>query len=233
MVDRRVLVPRPETEVVARTAIDEVVRLGARRGAHDPWGGAATSFPVADLGTGSGAIALALARELPDAEVWATDVSDDALAVARANLAGVGSAATRVRLESGSWFDALPEALRGRLRLVVSNPPYVAEHEVADLPADVADWEPRQALVSGPTGLEAIEAILAGAASGSIPRAACSSWSSRRIRPTPRSGPPPPPGSTTWASCATSPTATGCSSAGSASRRSAGRYRHPHGALAR
>jgi release factor glutamine methyltransferase len=95
--------------------------------------------------------------------VWATDVSEDALAVARANLAGVGSAATRVRLESGSWFDALPDALRGRLRLVVSNPPYVAEHEFPDLPADVADWEPRQALVSGPSGLEAIEAILAGA----------------------------------------------------------------------
>jgi release factor glutamine methyltransferase len=163
MVDRRVLVPRPETEVVARTAIEESVRLGARRGEHDPWGGATTSFPVADLGTGSGAIALALARELPDAEVWATDVSEDALAVARANLAGVGSAATRVRLQSGSWFDALPDALRGRLRLVVSNPPYVAEHEFPDLPADVADWEPRQALVSGPSGLEAIEAILAGA----------------------------------------------------------------------
>ena len=163
LVDRRVLVPRPETEVVARTAIDEVVRLGARQGAHDPWGGAATSFPVADLGTGSGAIALALARELPDAEVWATDVSEDALAVARANLAGVGSAATRVRLAPGSWFDGLPGDLRGRLKLVVSNPPYVAEHEVADLPADVADWEPRLALVSGPSGLEAIEAIVAEA----------------------------------------------------------------------
>jgi release factor glutamine methyltransferase len=102
-------------------------------------------------------------RELPDAEVWATDVSDDALAVARANLAGVGSAATRVRLECGSWFDALPADLRGRLQLVVSNPPYVAEHEVADLPSDVADWEPRSALVSGPSGLEAIEAIVADA----------------------------------------------------------------------
>ncbi len=85
------------------------------------------------------------------------------MAVARANLAGAGSAATRVRLECGSWFDALPDALRGRLLLVVSNPPYVAEHEVADLPADVADWEPRQALVSGESGLEAIEVIIAGA----------------------------------------------------------------------
>ncbi len=163
LVDRRVLVPRPETEVVARTAIDEVVRLGARRGSHDPWGGGDTAYAVADLGTGSGAIALALARELPDAEVWATDVSDDAISVARANLAGAGSAATRVRLARGSWFAALPLELRGRLRLVVSNPPYVAEHEVPDLPPDVADWEPRVALVSGPSGLEAIDTIVAGA----------------------------------------------------------------------
>ena len=143
----------------------------------------ATAFAVADLGTGSGALALALARELPDAEVWATDVSDDALAVARANLAGVGSAATRVRLARGSWFDALPTELRGRLRLVVSNPPYVAEHEVPDLPADVAEWEPRDALVSGPTGLRGDRDDRAQrAASGSTPPAACWWWSSRRTR---------------------------------------------------
>jgi release factor glutamine methyltransferase len=159
LVDRRVLVPRPETEVVARIAVEEVTRLGARRGKGDPWV-SHTEYAVADLGTGSGALALTLAAELPDAEVWATDVSDDALAVARANLAGIGVAATRVRITAGSWFGALPAELRGRLRLVVSNPPYVAEHEVADLPAVVADWEPRGALVSGPTGLEAIEEIV-------------------------------------------------------------------------
>jgi release factor glutamine methyltransferase len=163
LVDRRVLVPRPETEVVARTAIDEAVRLGARRGRHDAWLAADTSYAVADLGTGSGALALALARELPDAEVWATDVSEDALAVARANVAGIGSAGVRVRLRAGSWFEALPPERRGGFRVIVSNPPYVAEHEVADLPRDVADWEPRGALVSGPTGLEAIEVIIAGA----------------------------------------------------------------------
>ena len=163
LVDRRVLVPRPETEVVARTAIDEAVRLGARRGAHDAWLAADTSYAVADLGTGSGAIALALARELPDAEVWATDGSDDALAVARANVAGIGSAGTRLRLRSGSWFEALPPERRGAFRVIVSNPPYVAEYEVDDLPRDVADWEPRGALVSGPTGLEAIEVIVTGA----------------------------------------------------------------------
>jgi release factor glutamine methyltransferase len=163
LVDRRVLVPRPETEVVAQTAIEEAVRLGSRRGKHDGWLASHTSYAVADLGTGSGAIALALARELPDAEVWATDASDDALAVARANLAGVGSAATRVRVRPGSWYDALPSELRGALRVIVSNPPYVADHEVADLPRDVVEWEPHSALVSGPTGYEALEVLIADA----------------------------------------------------------------------
>jgi release factor glutamine methyltransferase len=158
LVDPRVLIPRPETEITAQVAIDEVVRLGARRGRSDPWSGAATMYAIADLGTGSGALALALAGELPDAEVWGTDVSDDALAVARANLAGTGLPSTRVRLARGSWFDALPSRLRGCLRLVVSNPPYVAESELADLPAEL-QHEPRAALVSGATGMEAIEQI--------------------------------------------------------------------------
>lgn len=159
LVDRRVLVPRPETEVVAQVALEEAVRLGARRGTADPWLHD-TAYAVADLGTGSGALALTLAAGLPDAEVWATDVSADALAVARANLAGIGTAATRVRLVEGTWFAALPPELAGRLRVVVSNPPYVAEAEATDLPGEVADWEPRLALVSGPTGLEAITEIL-------------------------------------------------------------------------
>jgi len=159
MVDRRVLVPRPETEVVAQLALEEATRLGLRRGKGDPWV-SNTEYAVADLGTGSGAIALTLAVELPDAEVWATDVSDDALAVARANLAGIGVAATRVRVAGGSWFAALPIELRGQLRLVVSNPPYIAEHEVVDLPPVVVEWEPRHALVSGPSGMEAVAEIV-------------------------------------------------------------------------
>jgi release factor glutamine methyltransferase len=159
-VDRRVLIPRPETEVTAQIAIDEVARFGAAVGRRPAWSGTATSYVVADLGTGSGALALALAAVLPDAEVWATEQSGDALAVARANLAGAGTTATRVRLAEGSWFGALPDELRGRLRLLVCNPPYVSEPEVADLPPDVAWHEPRVALVSGPTGLEAIEEIL-------------------------------------------------------------------------
>jgi release factor glutamine methyltransferase len=163
MVDPRVLIPRPETETTAELAIEEAGRAGKQRGRADPWGGGVTAYAVADLGTGSGALALALAAELPDAEVWATDASADALEVARANVAGAGTTGVRVRLAHGSWYDALPERLRGALALVVSNPPYVAGDET--LPPEVADHEPLAALVSGPTGLEAIE-ILVGEAPG-------------------------------------------------------------------
>jgi release factor glutamine methyltransferase len=163
LVDRRVLIPRPETEVVAEVAIEAVVGLGARRGPPEPWAAGRTEYAVADLGTGTGAIALSLAAALPDAEVWATDLSPEAVAVAGANLAGSGLPATRIRLAVGSWFDALPAALRGALRLVVSNPPYVAQHEVDALPESVARWEPRAALVSGPTGFEAIGEIVCAA----------------------------------------------------------------------
>jgi release factor glutamine methyltransferase len=171
-VDRRVLIPRPETEVTARLAIDEAMRLGVRRGRRAPFSGTEAACVVADLGTGSGALALALASDLPDAEVWATDVSAAALAVARANFAGAGTIAARVRVGEGDWFDALPGGLRGGLRVVVSNPPYVAEREVAELPAEVSDYEPRGALVSGSTGLESIERIVADAPAWLEPRGA-------------------------------------------------------------
>jgi release factor glutamine methyltransferase len=147
LVDRRVLIPRPETEVVVEVALREAHRVGLE------------GLIAADLGTGSGAIALSLALELPGVEVWGTDVSPAALAVASANLAGMGTfVAPRVRLAQGSWFDALPRDLQGRLGLVVSNPPYVAESD--ELPAVVADWEPADALVSGPTGLEALQQVV-------------------------------------------------------------------------
>jgi len=162
-VDPRVLIPRPETECTALVARAEAERLGARRGRRDPWRGGLASFLVADLGTGSGALALAVATVFPDAEVWATDASRDALAVARANLAGCGGAAAQVRVAEGDWFDALPDELRSRFRLVVSNPPYVAAAELANLPVEVAAHEPVAALVSGPTGFEAIARIVAGA----------------------------------------------------------------------
>jgi release factor glutamine methyltransferase len=157
LVDPRVLIPRPETEWVVEIALGEAVRFGLRRGRRAPLD-ARTDAVVADLGTGSGAIALALAAELPDVLVWATDASAEALEVAAANVAGCG--ATRVRLAAGSWFAALPQTLVGRLALVVANPPYIADSEVGSLPPEVADHEPRTALVSGPTGMEAIEELV-------------------------------------------------------------------------
>src|SRR5207302_10334953 len=85
-----------------------------------------------------------------------------ARAVARANLAGTGGgAATRVRLAHGDWYGALPPTLAGRVQVIVANPPYVAEDD--QLPAEVADWEPYEALVAGPGGTEDIEAVVAGA----------------------------------------------------------------------
>ena len=153
LVDRRVLIPRPETEVVAELAVEELRRLG----------GGDRPVRAVDLGTGSGALALSLAAEVITAEVWGTDRSTDALAVARANLAGLGRPGSRVRLAAGDWFAALPADLQGGLDLVVSNPPYVGAGE--DLPPEVADWEPREALVAGPRGDEALLAILAEAPS--------------------------------------------------------------------
>lgn len=138
MVDRRVLIPRPETEVVAGHALAELDRNGGRL--------------VVDLGTGSGAIGLSVAAEREHAEVWLTDASPDSLAVARANVAGLGRAGARVTVAEGHWFDALPPDARGTIDVVVSNPPYLAEHEA--LPASVADWEPAGALVAGPEGTE-------------------------------------------------------------------------------
>lgn len=147
-VDERVLIPRPETEIVAGLAIAEV----EQRSAPD------REVLIADLGTGSGAIALAVAAECPRARVYATDRSVAALTVARANLAGLGRAATRVTIHEGSWFDALSEAIRGSLDVVVANPPYVADDE--SLPDEIANWEPSSALRAGPRGTEDIESLI-------------------------------------------------------------------------
>lgn len=150
MVDRRVLIPRPETEIVAGHALAEFDRTLKARGAAEG--------TVVDLGTGSGAIGLSVAFERGSARVWATDVDPDALHVARANLAGIGRPARNVTLAEGSWFAALPATLRGAVDVIVSNPPYVAIDD--QLPPEIREWEPMSALVPGPTGYESYEAIL-------------------------------------------------------------------------
>jgi release factor glutamine methyltransferase len=171
-IDPLVLIPRPETEQVvdvALAALDRMASTGSGDGIE-----ASTNSPVAvDLGTGSGAIALALAaeagRRFPNLEVWATDVSADALAVAEQNLGLLSlrdaDAAARVRLAQGWWFGALPAALKGRIDLIVANPPYVSESEYTQLDPGVRDWEPKGALVApmgagGVGGMADIEAIV-------------------------------------------------------------------------
>ena len=147
-VDRRVLIPRPETELVVEAVLHLLASSPTRR--------------VADLGTGSGAIGLALADELPidGTEVWLTDADADALDVARSNLAGIGRAARNVRIEQGDWFDALPAGVA--FDAIVSNPPYVADG--SDLLDDtVRDWEPAQALFAGPDGLDDYRRLVPGA----------------------------------------------------------------------
>ncbi len=131
-----VFVPRPETEIVVDAA------LGAVRHVATP--------VVVDVGTGAGPIALGLKDERPDATVWATDASLDAVALARENAASLGLS---IDVAQGDLLSPLPPQLRGEVDLVVSNPPYVTEREVPSLAIEVLA-DPRDALV-GPTDLRA------------------------------------------------------------------------------
>jgi len=142
-----VLIPRPETEGLVEAVLEVLAAERAR------W----THPRVLDLGTGSGAIALALASECPDARVTATDDSPSALAVAHGNAVTLGLA-TRVRFVEGEWLDAVPPD--DRFEAIVSNPPYVAEHEREHLPTDVRDHEPESALFAGDDGLDDVRTIL-------------------------------------------------------------------------
>ena len=151
MVDPRVLIPRPETELI----VDVV--LGRLRGT--------TGAVVVDLGAGSGNIGLSVLDESPlgSVTVWMTDVSDDAQNVARANAAGIGRAAAHARFATGDWFEALPSELRGVLDVVVSNPPYIA-HGDPEVDSSVLAHEPHGALFAADDGLADIRTIATGAA---------------------------------------------------------------------
>lgn len=142
-----VLVPRPETEVL----VEQVLQV--LREERDRWPGPR----VLDLGTGSGAIALSIASEHPTAIVTGTDRSARALEIARSNATPL-RLKRPVRMLLGSWFEAVDST--ERFEVVVSNPPYVAEHERELLPHDVREHEPALALFSGATGLEALREIV-------------------------------------------------------------------------
>jgi len=142
-----VLVPRPETEGLVVRVLD-LCRASPQ----------AAGSRIVDVGTGSGAIAVTLARHLPEARITATDLSPEALQVARGNAARHGVAERIEFVEA----DLLPES--GAWDIVVSNPPYVREDEFDQLPPDVRLYEPRAALVAGPQGVEVIDRLAAAAA---------------------------------------------------------------------
>lgn len=143
-----VLVPRPETETLVEVVLEWA---RARRG----------RVRIADVGTGSGCLAVTLAAELPEATVVASDLSEEAVSVAAEN-ASRHDVQARVEAVVGSWGE--PLVGRGPFDVVVSNPPYVATAEIADLPRDVRDFEPRLALDAGADGLVPYRALLPGIA---------------------------------------------------------------------
>ena len=135
--DEHALIPRPDTESVVSVALARI----------DERGGACR---VLDIGTGSGTIAVAVAQERPRCEVHATDISEGALEVARLNAESAGVEVRFYRADVASGLDVL----RGRVDVLVSNPPYITSAEIEGLSPEVRDWDPRSALDGGPDGLE-------------------------------------------------------------------------------
>jgi release factor glutamine methyltransferase len=142
-VDRRALIPRPETEVMWQDAVRSL-------------GDAGPGTVIVDMCTGSGALALAIKHSFPQAKVFATDLDSEALALAAENAAALELDVTFLK---GDLFEALPENLKGRIDLLVVNPPYVSEDEWSGLDAEITANEPRSALVAGPEGTETIARI--------------------------------------------------------------------------
>jgi release factor glutamine methyltransferase len=148
-IDRRVLVPRPDTEILVETAL--------RRTTASSMGGR-----YLDLCTGSGCVAVSLARERPTCKVFAVDLSQDALAVAVDNAIRLG-AVFQMSFLAGDLFEPLADLPDLRFELITVNPPYIADPEFATLPADVRAFEPRLALSGGPDGLDVMRRAVSGA----------------------------------------------------------------------
>jgi len=150
-VDCHVLIPRPETEIIVEQAISLAKTCKQKE----------ESLKILDLGTGCGAISIALAKEIPRALIWATDISDDALCVARQNAVTHGVADRVAFCQGDLWEPFLKRDIR--FDMIVSNPPYVSSKEYNDLPPEVRDYEPRQALDGGEDGMVYLEKIIRGA----------------------------------------------------------------------
>ncbi len=156
IVSPAVLIPRPETEHLVETVVELVSGADSKQSQRPRTGVSAPHLRIADVGTGSGAIAIALAKEFSAAEIHATDISPQALEVARANAA---------RHELGSHIkfyedDLLAGLPHGQFDFIVSNPPYVGESEEEHVQLEVRRFEPRNAVFAGPTGLEVIERLI-------------------------------------------------------------------------
>lgn len=151
-----VLIPRPETEFVVVAALDALKKIGPKSG----------GLRVADVGTGSGAIAVAVAKHAPLCRVVAVDISPEALLVARENAVTHG-VADRIEFFEGDLLAGIPA--ERKFAVIASNPPYVSAGELAELAPDVKDHEPHLALLGGPTGTEIIERLIPQAAERLLP----------------------------------------------------------------
>ena len=152
-VSRDVLVPRPETELLAERGWTFLNQLSTLRSSQTGDGSTPSAQPsiVLDFGTGSGCLSIALAFKCPAAEVYAVDISPEALGLARENAARHG-VAERIRFLQGDGFAAVPE--EARFDLVISNPPYIPSGDIASLQPEVRDYDPHLALDGGADGLD-------------------------------------------------------------------------------
>jgi len=172
MVDRRVLIPRPETELLVETVLGrmkdegggrkgesgERIAEGGERVAERPQAGTpAPPRTIVDVGTGSGCIAIALAKKLPEAEIFGLDASREALEVARGN-AALNKVEKNIRFLESDLLGVLSDS--SHVDVVVSNPPYIADGEIAKLPKEVRDFEPVYALQAGEDGLKVIRRLV-------------------------------------------------------------------------
>ncbi|NLY56191.1 MAG: peptide chain release factor N(5)-glutamine methyltransferase [Firmicutes bacterium] len=155
LVNPAVLIPRPETELLVEAVLQYLESVsGGPDGAE---------IPVAEIGIGSGAISIALAKQAPQVRIWASDISAEALDVAAHNVARHGVEG-QVVLSVGPYFSGVPDNLKGKLKVVVSNPPYLSEQELSETEPEV-QREPKIALVGGQDGLAVYRRIISEAPS--------------------------------------------------------------------